>query len=132
MADLEALAENLSELTVMEAANLVKMLEDKWGVSAAAPAAVAVAAAGLARWITEPLRPGLGNDLSWWYASATVTAVLVLVWRALRDRSTRVGPVGAKAGDPAVDEPGKALGQRLGAEPELRHDIGTEVLDEHV
>ena len=46
MADLEAIAENLSELTVMEAAQLVKMLEEKWGVSAAAP--VAVAAAGAA------------------------------------------------------------------------------------
>ena len=46
MADLEAIAENLSELTVMEAANLVTMLEEKWGVSAAAPAAVAVAAPG--------------------------------------------------------------------------------------
>ncbi len=46
MADLDALAENLSELTVMEAATLVKTLEDKWGVSAAAPAAVAVAAPG--------------------------------------------------------------------------------------
>ena len=44
MADLEAIAENLSSLTVMEAASLVKMLEEKWGVSAAAP--VAVAAAG--------------------------------------------------------------------------------------
>ena len=44
MADLEAIAGNLSELTVMEAANLVKLLEDKWGVSAAAPAAVAMAA----------------------------------------------------------------------------------------
>jgi len=41
MADLEKIAENLSELTVMEAANLVKMLEEKWGVSAAAPVAVA-------------------------------------------------------------------------------------------
>ena len=46
MADLEAIAENLSSLTVMEAASLVKMLEEKWGVSAAAP--VAVAAAGAA------------------------------------------------------------------------------------
>jgi len=46
MADLEAIAENLSTLTVMEAASLVKMLEEKWGVSAAAP--VAVAAAGAA------------------------------------------------------------------------------------
>ena len=48
MADLEAIAGNLSELTVMEAANLVKMLEEKWGVSAAAPAAVAMAAPGAA------------------------------------------------------------------------------------
>jgi large subunit ribosomal protein L7/L12 len=46
MADLETIAENLSSLTVIEAANLVKMLEQKWGVSAAAP--VAVAAAGAA------------------------------------------------------------------------------------
>ena len=44
MADLEAIAENLSSLTVIEAAELVKMLEDKWGVSAAAPVAVAAAA----------------------------------------------------------------------------------------
>jgi large subunit ribosomal protein L7/L12 len=43
-ANLEKLAEQLSELTVLEAADLVKMLEEKWGVSAAAP--VAVAAAG--------------------------------------------------------------------------------------
>ena len=45
MADLEAIAENLSSLTVIEAANLVKLLEDKWGVSAAAPVAVAGGAA---------------------------------------------------------------------------------------
>jgi|TARA_B110000438_G_scaffold178909_1_gene171021 large subunit ribosomal protein L7/L12 len=44
MANLEQLAEDLSALTVIEAADLSKMLEDKWGVSAAAPAAVAVAA----------------------------------------------------------------------------------------
>ena len=46
MADLDAIAENLSELTVMEAASLVKTLEEKWGVSAAAPVAVAAAGAG--------------------------------------------------------------------------------------
>ena len=45
MADLEKLMDQLSELTVIEAAELVKMLEEKWGVSAAAPVA-AVAAAG--------------------------------------------------------------------------------------
>ena len=41
MADLEKLAEELSALTVIEAAELSKMLEEKWGVSAAAPVAVA-------------------------------------------------------------------------------------------
>ena len=46
MADLEKIAEDLSALTVMEAAELSKLLEEKWGVSAAAP--VAVAAAGAA------------------------------------------------------------------------------------
>jgi large subunit ribosomal protein L7/L12 len=41
MADLNAIADQLSTLTVMEAADLAKLLEDKWGVSAAAPVAVA-------------------------------------------------------------------------------------------
>ena len=45
MADLAKLAEDLSALTVLEAAELTKMLEEKWGVSAAAPVAVAAAAA---------------------------------------------------------------------------------------
>ncbi|WP_086467107.1 50S ribosomal protein L7/L12 [Oceanibaculum nanhaiense] len=44
MADLQKLAEDLSSLTVIEAAELAKMLEEKWGVSAAAPVAVAAAA----------------------------------------------------------------------------------------
>jgi large subunit ribosomal protein L7/L12 len=46
MADLNAIADQLSELSVMEAAELATLLEEKWGVSAAAP--VAVAAAGAA------------------------------------------------------------------------------------
>ena len=46
MADLEKIAEDLSSLTVLEAAELSKMLEEKWGVSAAAPAAVAAAVPG--------------------------------------------------------------------------------------
>ena len=41
MADLQNIAENLSSLTVIEVAQLVKVLEEKWGVSAAAPVAVA-------------------------------------------------------------------------------------------
>lgn len=48
MADLDKLTEDLSALTVMEAAELVKKLEEKWGVSAAAPVAVAAVAAGAA------------------------------------------------------------------------------------
>ena len=45
MANLEKIAEDLSALTVLEAADLSKMLEEKWGVSAAAPVAVAAVAA---------------------------------------------------------------------------------------
>ena len=45
-ADLEKLVEELSTLSVLEAAELSKLLEDKWGVSAAAPVAVAAAAGG--------------------------------------------------------------------------------------
>jgi large subunit ribosomal protein L7/L12 len=44
MADLDKIVEQLSGLTVLEAADLVKKLEEKWGVSAAAPVAVAAAA----------------------------------------------------------------------------------------
>ncbi len=43
MANLEKIVENLSSLTVMEAAELSNLLEEKWGVSAAAPVAVAAA-----------------------------------------------------------------------------------------
>jgi len=44
MADLQRLVDELSSLTVLEAAELSKLLEEKWGVSAAAPVAVAAAA----------------------------------------------------------------------------------------
>ena len=44
MANLQEIVDNLSKLTVMEAAELSKMLEEKWGVSAAAPVAVAAVA----------------------------------------------------------------------------------------
>jgi large subunit ribosomal protein L7/L12 len=45
MADLNTIAEELGKLTILEAAELVKMLEEKWGVSAAAPVAAAAPAA---------------------------------------------------------------------------------------
>ena len=46
MADIQTIANDLSSLTVMQVAELVKLLEDKWGVSAAAAAPVMMAAAG--------------------------------------------------------------------------------------
>jgi large subunit ribosomal protein L7/L12 len=48
MADINAIADQLSSLTVMEAASLAKLLEEKWGVTAAAPVAVAMPGAGAA------------------------------------------------------------------------------------
>jgi large subunit ribosomal protein L7/L12 len=55
MADLNTIADELSSLTVMQAAELVKMLEQKWGVSAAAPVAVAAGpAAGAAGAAAKP------------------------------------------------------------------------------
>ena len=46
MADINAIADQLSSLTVMEAASLAKLLEEKWGVTAAAPVAMAMPGAG--------------------------------------------------------------------------------------
>ena len=48
MADIQKIAEDLSSLTVLEASELTKVLEEKWGVSAAAPVAMAAPAAGQA------------------------------------------------------------------------------------
>jgi large subunit ribosomal protein L7/L12 len=53
MADLSKIVDDLSSLTVLEAAELSKMLEEKWGVSAAAPVAVATAAPGAAAPVAE-------------------------------------------------------------------------------
>lgn len=53
MADLAKIVEDLSSLTVLEAAELSKMLEEKWGVSAAAPVAVAAAGGAVAAPVEE-------------------------------------------------------------------------------
>jgi large subunit ribosomal protein L7/L12 len=55
MADLDKLMEELSSLSVLEAADLVKKLEEKWGVSAAAPMAMAAVPAGAAAAAAEPV-----------------------------------------------------------------------------
>jgi large subunit ribosomal protein L7/L12 len=54
MAELAKLVDDLSALTVLEAAELAKMLEEKWGVSAAAPVAVAAAGGGGGAAAAEP------------------------------------------------------------------------------
>jgi large subunit ribosomal protein L7/L12 len=54
MADIGNIVEELSKLTVLEAADLVKQLETKWGVSAAAPVAVAAAGGGAAGGAAAP------------------------------------------------------------------------------
>ncbi len=53
MSDLNTIVDTLSSLTVMEAAELAKLLEEKWGVSAAAPVAVAAAGPGAAAPVEE-------------------------------------------------------------------------------
>ena len=53
MADIEKIADDLSALTVLEAADLAKLLEEKWGVSASAPVAVAAAGSGDAAPVAE-------------------------------------------------------------------------------
>ena len=55
MANLEQLVEDLSQLSVLEAAQLSKMLEEKWGVSAAAPVAVAAVGGGAAPAAAAPV-----------------------------------------------------------------------------
>ena len=55
MADLGRLVDDLSSLTVIEAAELAKMLEEKWGVSAAAPVAVAALGGGAAAAAEAPV-----------------------------------------------------------------------------
>jgi len=53
MADLEKIVEELSSLTLLEAAELTKMLEEKWGVSAAAPVAMGMMPTGMAVAVEE-------------------------------------------------------------------------------
>ena len=71
MADLNKIVDDLSSLTVLEAAELSKMLEEKWGVSAAAP--VAVAAALVLHYLDLPYKWQV------WAASVTgLTAGLII------------------------------------------------------
>ena len=74
MADTTALVDQLSELTVLEVADLVKQLEEKWGVSAAAP--VAVAAAGPAGAAAAPAEEKTSFDVILTEAGTNKIAVI--------------------------------------------------------
>lgn len=75
MADLNTIAEELGKLTILEAAELVKMLEEKWGVSAAAP----VAAAGAPAAAAEPVEEKTDFDVELTDAGAQKIAVIKAV-----------------------------------------------------
>ena len=64
MSKIEKLVEDLSGLTVLEAADLAKLLEDKWGVSAAAPVAAAAAAPRRQRLLRPRRRPNSRSFLT--------------------------------------------------------------------
>ena len=74
MADTQALVDQLSGLTVLEIADLVKQLEEKWGVSAAAP--VAVAAAGSAGAAVAPVEEKTSFDVILTEAGGNKIAVI--------------------------------------------------------
>ena len=96
MADINKIAEELGTLTILEAADLVKLLEEKWGVSAAAPVAAAGAAAAPAEAEEEKTEFNVLTE-----AGANKIAVI----KAVREVKAGLGLVDAKKlveGTPAV------------------------------
>ena len=92
MADLEKIVEELSQLTVLEAAELTKMLEEKWGVSAAAPAAV-MAVPGVAAEAAEEVEEKTEFDV----VLKEVGAKKIQVIKAVRSLRSDLGLKEAKA-----------------------------------
>ena len=88
MADINKIAEELGTLTILEAADLVKLLEEKWGVSAAAP----VAAAGAAAAPAEAEEEKTEFDVVLKAAGANKIAVI----KAVREVKAGLGLVDAK------------------------------------
>jgi large subunit ribosomal protein L7/L12 len=92
MADIANLVEELSKLTVLEAADLVKQLETKWGVSAAAPVAAAAAAP------TGPAAPAAAAKDTFDVIIASVPAdKKIAVIKAVREVKAGLGLAEAKA-----------------------------------
>ncbi|PAW88427.1 MAG: 50S ribosomal protein L7/L12 [Pedosphaera sp. Tous-C6FEB] len=93
MADIAKLIEDLSALTVMEAADLVKQLESKWGVTAAAP--VAVAAAGAAGGAAAPAAAAAKDTFDVILKEAGANKIGVI--KAVREIKAGLGLAEAKA-----------------------------------
>ena len=92
MADLANIVEELSKLTVIEAADLVKQLETKWGVSAAAPVAVAAAGGGAAAAAPAEAKDAFDVILVSVPADKKIAAI-----KAVREVKTGLGLAEAKA-----------------------------------
>jgi large subunit ribosomal protein L7/L12 len=95
MADLGNLVEELSKLTVIEAADLVKQLETKWGVSAAAP--VAVAAAGAPAAGGAAAAPAAAKDTFDVILASVPADKKIAVIKAVREVKAGLGLAEAKA-----------------------------------
>ena len=95
MADLQKLVDELSGLTVMEAAELSKLLEDKWGVSAAAP--VAVAAAGAPAAGGAAAAPAAAKDTFDVILTSVPADKKIAVIKAVREVKAGLGLAEAKA-----------------------------------
>jgi len=95
MADIANLVEELSKLTVLEAADLVKQLETKWGVSAAAP--VAVAAAGAAAGGAAAAAPAAAKDTFDVILVSLPADKKIAVIKAVREVKAGLGLAEAKA-----------------------------------
>ena len=100
MADLDKLVEELGKLTVLEAADLVKKLEEKWGVSAAAPVAMAAAGAPAAAAAAEPVEEKTEFDVVLKDAGPkkieTIKVIRQLTSLGLVDAKTMAETAGAK------------------------------------
>jgi len=100
MADLDKLVEELGKLTVLEAADLVKKLEEKWGVSAAAPVAAAASGAPAAAAAAEPVEEKTEFDVVLKDAGPkkieTIKVIRQLTSLGLVDAKTMAETAGAK------------------------------------
>jgi len=94
MAELATLVEELSKLTVLEAADLVKQLETKWGVSAAAPVAVAAAGGAAAGAAAAPVAAKDTFDV---IIAAVPADKKIAVIKAVREVKAGLGLAEAKA-----------------------------------